>query len=626
MFSINDENNAEKETFCDEADNNTEGKDPLPERPYTGIIAIKAREFIYGVINIKSEILIILIASFLSVSLFNMLRIKTPASGLVFIKNIDLPATIKSFIIIFIMFIILRVFLYDRKFTLIYLMVSSYTFGLWMIYKFPRDLYLTTGCLLIIGYITYICLREENDSFIFPAVKKHVDLLVLFILFAGVAVFLSLSTIYRHRSFGSSNYDFGIFAQVFEYLRTTGLPLSTSERDKLLSHFAVHFSPIFYLILPGYMLFDTPDFLLIIQAFAICSGAFPIFLICRHYQLNSSVSLLVAATYLLYPGTVSPAMFDFHENKFLTVLILWMIYFFEKKKAVPMYVFMVLTLMVKEDASIYVFFIGLFILLVRKSFIHGSIMAVSSLLYFFIAVTLVAKSGEGVTDLHFIDYLLEGESGFIMVAKNIILNPAYFTRNIFTKAKLEFILYMMLPLLFLPIISKDAKRLILLVPMVLINLMSLYPYQANIAYQYTYGVAAILFYLFIMNLKGLNNRNIAMISIISVFASLTLTITSVEYSMSNYRKNYHENRETYMQTEKVLQSIPTTASVTATTYLVPHLTKVKLLYMYPSNNVTDYFVIDKRDTASSSEIKEMLIQSNYILVDSAGLAEVYKKQ
>ncbi|NJD01037.1 MAG: DUF2079 domain-containing protein [Ruminiclostridium sp.] len=606
--------------------NDNDDKDKRISYSVTTKIFIKTKEVLMDVYSIRSELLVILLSSFLMISLFNMLRIKTPASGLDFLKSINILASIRSFIILSVLAGVLRLYFYDRRFTLLYLFLSTYGFTFWLIYEFPKDLYLTLGCIAIVGVITYNLIREEKDSFTITPIKKNVDFLILFTLFAGAATILSFATIYRYRSFGSSNFDFGIFAQVFEYLKTTGLPLSTTERDKLLSHFAVHFSPIYYTILPGYLLFDTPEYLLVMQAILICSAVFPIFFICRHYRLNNMISLLISVTYLVYPGTISPAMFDFHENKFLTVLILWMIYFFEKKKPAPMYIFMILTLMVKEDAAIYILFLGLFFMLVRKDFYHGSIISISAIVYFIIVVTLMTKYGEGVMDNRFVAYLQEGERGLSNIVKNVVLNPAYFIKNIFTSEKLEFVLYMMMPLLFVPLVSKELKRLILLIPMILINLMALYPYQANIGYQYTYGVAAILFFMFIINLKDFKNKYIIMICTISVFASFTLTITSVGNKVSYYRKAYMTDKEKYAETERILEKIPSYASVTATTYMIPHLSKVKILYMYPSLNQTEYFVLDARERDTKAEIEKMLEENGYKMIGSGGIAYVYKKQ
>ena len=71
------------------------------------------------------------------------------------------------------------------------------------------------------------------------------------------AVFVSAIVVLRLLIYTSPNFDFGIFCNIYYNLKESFQPLSTCERDKLLSHFAVHFSPILYLLLPIYYVFPS---------------------------------------------------------------------------------------------------------------------------------------------------------------------------------------------------------------------------------------------------------------------------------------------------------------------------------------------------------------------------------
>ena len=62
----------------------------------------------------------------------------------------------------------------------------------------------------------------------------------------------------KYRGFCSPAFDFGIFSQMFGSMIKTGIQYTTVERNELLSHFAVHCSPIWYLMLPFYFIFPTP--------------------------------------------------------------------------------------------------------------------------------------------------------------------------------------------------------------------------------------------------------------------------------------------------------------------------------------------------------------------------------
>ena len=88
-------------------------------------------------------------------------------------------------------------------------------------------------------------------------------------------LFVSAWTVGRVYSFSSPTFDFGIFSQMFYNMKETGLPMTTVERDGLLSHFAVHVSPIYYLMLPFYWLFPTPATLQVLQALVITSAIIP---------------------------------------------------------------------------------------------------------------------------------------------------------------------------------------------------------------------------------------------------------------------------------------------------------------------------------------------------------------
>ena len=50
--------------------------------------------------------------------------------------------------------------------------------------------------------------------------------------------------------------------------------------------------------------------------------------------------------------------------------------------------------------------------------------------------------------------------------------------------------------------------------------------------------------------------------------------------------------EPHNQTRACLDILPKDATITATTYLTPYLSKYDEVYMYPSRHKTDYMVVD----------------------------------
>src|SRR5699024_7070503 len=95
---------------------------------------------------------------------------------------------------------------------------------------------------------------------------------------AAFVAFVGGFGVFRYLTYSAPNYDFGLFSQMFYYMKETFMPLTTSERGTLLSHFAIHVSPIFYLLLPGYLIFPNPMYLQIMQAVILASGVIPLYL------------------------------------------------------------------------------------------------------------------------------------------------------------------------------------------------------------------------------------------------------------------------------------------------------------------------------------------------------------
>ncbi len=184
-------------------------------------------------------------------------------------------------------------------------------------------------------------------------------LLPLALLHIGV---LSRILVLRVQNFNTPNFDFGLFVQMFHYMDKTGLPLTTLERNTLLSHFQVHFSPIFYLFLPFYKLWPRPETLQILQILVAASALIPAFLIVRELRLPRGWQTALCALLLLHPGLSGSSLYDLHENCFLAPLILWLLWAALRRKWGAFSVFALLLLGVKEDAFIYLFSVGLWLL------------------------------------------------------------------------------------------------------------------------------------------------------------------------------------------------------------------------------------------------------------------------
>lgn len=464
------------------------------------------------------------------------------------------------------------------------------------------------------------------------SISRKVALIVAAVLFAFTTFIFGYFSSMKYQSYSDFTFDFGIFAQMYERMASSFVPNTTVERSYMMSHFGVHFSPIFYLFLPGYYIFRSPIYLFYVQSASVAAGIFAIYLIAGKLKLSGKLTVALELIYAFYPCLFNGTFYDFHENKFLTTIILFLFYFIISKNTVWEFVFAFLLLSVKEDAAIYLIVIALFVCINRKEVLRGLIMLGMALVYFIIAQQIVAASGtEGVMISRLSDYFVNGEKSFISVMKSVFFDFGFLIKQMFTAEKLPFVLWMFAPVLFAPFMTKKISSLILLFPIIPINLMQSWQYQYDVDYQYTYGVAALIIMSTIFVIAKLKTDKKRVLVLTSLCLCAVMTVSLV-YPKINSVKSYMKNTDgARQQVDALIDTVPSDATVTAAHSLVPHLYKVEWLYTMPDYNKqnrdkpvdTDYFVIDTRYTDLANEMKEVM-GTQYNLVSTAGFAELYQ--
>lgn len=456
--------------------------------------------------------------------------------------------------------------------------------------------------------------------------------ILIAILAAAVTAQAAFTSIARHLCYNSSTFDLGIFAQMYSYMAHDLTLNTTLERNVLLSHFAVHFSPIYYLLLPLYLLFPSVEFLLTAQAAVCFSGIIPLLLLCRHWRYSETVTLGVSLMFLLFPAFTGGLLYDFHENAFLVPLLLWALYFLEKNNTSGVAVSSLLILCVKEDAGLYLIFMGLYALFNKKVSRLNSAMLFVIGVSGFIAVTgLVNSFGEGIKVSRYSIFLTSGQDSLTDVVKNVIKNPAFFFSKLLSEDKLLFALQMLAPLMFLPVRTRKLNDWLLIAPLVLVNLASDYAYQADIHYQYVFGTGVLLVFLCAKNLRYCREKTK---TAAAAAMAAVIILTGALSGRYQYIERLWLNSADISATNSALAQIPDDATVFSTTYFTPHLHHCRELYMYPaiyetdSDIVPDYVVLDNRrgTLAEYDELIEYWQEQGYKVVSDRGYATVFVRE
>lgn len=492
----------------------------------------------------------------------------------------------------------------------IVLFVSVFGYAFLMLYRLD-DFFFALGVLLVLVLVGYYLLRDDKLGLGSLTISSRTAKILIAVFALFYFLYVGVLTAMRYWNQYTSTFDLGIFSQMFYYMKETLLPMTTCERDGLLSHFAVHISPIYYLLLPGYYLFPDPAYLQFAQALVLASGVIPLYLLAKHFELSNKLTVAVCFAYCFFPSLIGGCFYDIHENCFLTPLILWLFYFYEKRRFPGMYIFAALTLLVKEDAAIFVACIALYMLVCRKEWKHGALLFAVSILWFGVTSFLLSRSGEGgFLAWRYGDYLIDGNGGIVDIVRNIFLNPAYMFSQIFKQDKIVFLLLMLLPVACLPLLNKKLSQLVLLIPLVLINVLPNYEYQYSIHFQYTFGAIALLFFLAVSNLAQLAPRFRRYLVPFMVTAALMLTTSTMAGKLGTMR-HFFEHREENQKLEAVLETVPEEASVTASGFFVPALSQRRILYDMNTKHKTEYIVLDLRGTETSQETIERYEAEGY---------------
>ena len=512
------------------------------------------------------------------------------------------------------------------------------TYGAWFCYAFPMlcanhsNVWMLTGLLFLMALLTYFVLRDTKALFAENAGLQQMRLPFEKPIFAILIALLSLASIlllaiigvYRYLAYYSPCFDFGIFTQMFESMRTTFLPTTTCERYTELSHFAVHLSPIYYVLLPLYCLFPSPITLAISQALVVGSSVIPLALIARRMSFTRWQTAAVAACLAFFPALHGGTFYDIHENCFLTPLLLWFFYFLERNSNMGMLIAALSVCLVKEDAAVYIAFIALYLIFSGRKKLFGAGLFVLAVGYFLFAVAWLAHFGEGAMNWRYQNLMLAGEDSLVSVVVNVFKNPAYAMAGSFNAEKVAFLLQLFLPIAGAALLIKRADRIILLGPVVLITLLSDYVYQHSIYFQYNFGIIAILFYLALLNLRDLADRwrqylviCMAVASILSYAALCSPYLSVMEY--------YDTNTETIEIYNEATEQVDRDRSVAATTFFVPHLYDCKELYEVNDDSDADQILL-MTDGEEGQRYYEAFLRKGYTVAwEAEGVAALLVK-
>lgn len=509
--------------------------------------------------------------------------------------------------------------------------------------------------LLAAGVSTTLAPRLSNAStgprWRFLQSEAAADKFALVFALAYVLVFGTLS-ILRHASLHSGGYDLGIFDQVI-WNSLQGRPFENSLMVDSPSFLGHHFAPLLMAIVPLYAVWSDARLLLVLQTVALAVTALPLYWFARK-RLGAGQACVVVAAFFLFPALQGVNLFEFHEIALATPLLGFALYFLLREHYLPFLVCLGLAMLAKEEVGFIAVAFGLYILFIQRRAKLGLVLAIFgavwtvALLVYVIPYFYGTASGTGFYYAYRYAYLGKNVPEIILTA---ISQPGLVLEHLLVPDKIEFVLQLLVPLAFIPLVG--AEVLALAVPSLGYLLIGDYPYQYSIRYQYGAPLVPIIFFALVIGLERLSRPRLLSLrndpanfrswflywrnrilargapphhidamssmgsgTLAASNTSLALTILLCVASLANYLFQStgpfgaYFSPGDYTMTPHVqlgyrlLESIPANAAVIAETDLAPHISERRYIYepsLVPDLRQIDYILADTKARQHAEE-------------------------
>ena len=169
-----------------------------------------------------------------------------PFTELTFSGALSQPAFLITLILIFALLLFISQAVRSKQVTPAALLAFSVLYGGTLAFYNADNIYFNIGIAFVLFLIVAWVMKGDKIGLQNIRLSKKSVWIFAGVGAAAFTAIVAAVCIARYQAYVAHTFDFGIFTQMFENMRTTGMPDTTVERNVLMSHFGVHFSPIYY--------------------------------------------------------------------------------------------------------------------------------------------------------------------------------------------------------------------------------------------------------------------------------------------------------------------------------------------------------------------------------------------
>lgn len=361
-----------------------------------------------------------------------------------------------------------------------------------------------------------------------------------------------------------------------------------------------HFSPILYTLVPFVWLVPDAIVPLLFQTVVLALGAAALF----RYAVMRAIAAgelaakgsaaAMAIIYLLNPSMHGINLRDIHPAAFAIPLVVAAAAAHDARRYVWCALALIATAMCREDAAVAVVGFGIWLALARGRWAVGAGVAVAAVVLLLLDLQVIMpyfREGAGYHHLYRYTHL-GGSLGEILIS--IAVRPWRWLGALLTIPKLIYLLAMLAPLAFLPLLGPRALAAAL--PGLAMNLLSLDPILINHRSQYQSFVLPFLMLAMVDGYLVLRRRTagsrIPGIALgTAVCFSLILTSrTFNDFSVRNWRWGPDQ-----VAGHQLMARIPKDTAVSANERLVPHLVMRESIFVYPRGRGISTHILDRAE-------------------------------
>jgi len=514
-----------------------------------------------------------------------------------------------------------------------------------------------------IGVAIYRTFRDpvpslEGDETPAPAskLKERLSKAAAFVavvgLWLGYGFFFTRLSIVNHHALTTRTIDLGYYDNIF-WQSVHGHPLACTF-IKAGYHGSAHFDPILVLLSPLYLLYPRAEFILGLQSFWCGAGAIPVYLIARHHLGSRFQSVLLSACWVLHPALQGANMYEFHSLTLAGPPLMFALYFLLREKRWAYWVAFAACLLVREDLPLMLCMVGAWAILQPNGRLRGTgiLTIVLSLAYFvvvkkwFMTSSGVIMSGpEAYSYAYYYEEMIPGGKGIGGLLLSLLTNPAFVIAQAFEEAKVEFLVTVFLPLLFLPFAGRGGR--LLLVYGLMFCLLASRTAVFSTHFQYTNTILPFAFFLAPQALKQIADGKLAgayglssarlqrALAVTALFASIAVTfkfggiVENKSFRGGFYpvvRELSDEGRANYEFVEEMIAKIPPTASVAASNRMGPHISNRREAYFYGQKSA-EFILLDERELKPDRKtaLRKALTAATIVEVGRRGSLVLYQQ-